>query len=97
MFRLLGPFDIGGAADVVWSANLLGLRRRERLLLGLLLLEFGRQVSVERLVELLWDDAPPPGARRTVQSHVSRLREALSTCESVRIVTRGAGYLVEGD
>lgn len=52
-------------------------RRRERCLLGVLLLEAGTPVPVDRLVDLLWDESPPRTVRATLRSHVSRLRELL--------------------
>src|SRR6266508_4576505 len=55
----------------------LGRRRGERCLLGLLLLEAGRVLPVDRLAALLWDDEPPDHARATLQTHVSRLRARL--------------------
>ena len=53
-FRLLGPVQI-------WSAGeRIGLKRRqERLLLAVLLLEPGKAVPAERLIELLWPEAMP--------------------------------------
>jgi hypothetical protein len=50
-FRLLGPFEArhdGRPVEV-------GGRRQERCLLALLLLEAGRIVPIDRLVDLLWD------------------------------------------
>ncbi|MEN3309319.1 MAG: hypothetical protein V7603_5521 [Micromonosporaceae bacterium] len=63
----------------------------------MLLLESGRMVSVDRLVELLWDQDPPDGARRAVHAHVARLRAALAAVPAAdppRILTAGAGYVV---
>jgi DNA-binding SARP family transcriptional activator/tetratricopeptide (TPR) repeat protein len=94
-FLVLGPLvasDQGRALD-------LGSRRRERCLLGLLLLEPGRAISVNRLIDLLWEGVPPADARRTLSSHVSRLRGLLdpdrSGRDGVRLRNRGDGYLVE--
>ncbi|XVU29747.1 ATP-binding protein [Actinoplanes sp. CA-054009] len=50
---------------------------RLRALLALLLLEAGRPVPVERLIDGLWGDDPPAGALNAVQSNVSRLRQDL--------------------
>src|SRR6266511_4159105 len=79
----------------------LGRRRGERCLLGLLLLEAGRVLPVDRLAALLWDDEPPDHARATLQTHVSRLRARLDPGRQgrygVRLVSRGDGYLVETD
>ena len=44
---------------------------------ALLPLEAGRVVPAGRLVEAVWRGNPPPGAAKTLQSYVSRLRAAL--------------------
>ncbi|MFI1864578.1 AfsR/SARP family transcriptional regulator [Streptomyces jumonjinensis] len=77
-------------------------RRRERLLLGLLLLDIGRVVPANRLIDLLWDEREPPSsARGSLQVHVSRLRGRFLEAEAARYgfaLTRASdGYLVEGD
>lgn len=66
-FFLLGPAE-ARVGDRLVSLG----RRRERLLLGVLLLEPGRPITIDRLVDLLWDDDPAPGARASLHSHVAR-------------------------
>src|SRR5436309_1885735 len=87
-FRLLGPVEAyrqGRPVD-------LG-RRRERCLLCLLLLETGRTVPVERLLDLLWDGSPPETGRGQLRVNVSRLRSRLDAARTgVRITARGGGY-----
>jgi tetratricopeptide (TPR) repeat protein/DNA-binding SARP family transcriptional activator len=72
------------------------LRRRERCLLALLLLELNRVVPVDRLGELLWDGEPPERARRIVHGHVSRIRAFLADAgaggNDVDLATVGRGY-----
>ncbi|MEV0426943.1 BTAD domain-containing putative transcriptional regulator [Micromonospora sp. NPDC050495] len=91
-FRLLGPFEARHEGQPVE----VGSRRQERCLLGVLLLDAGRVVDTERLIDLLWPDRPPASARGTVQTYIGRLRGSLSPY-GVRISTRGEGYLVEAD
>src|SRR5690242_9078624 len=72
-------------------------RRQERCLLAVLLLERGREVSADRLAALLWDGEPPEGARRAVQTLISRLRGLLRQVDpdgSVRLESRRTGYLL---
>jgi DNA-binding SARP family transcriptional activator len=89
LFRLLGP------VEVVHRGQRLELgRRRERLLLGLLLLEPGRVVPVPRLIELLWDLDPPPSARASLRTHVARLRTTLADCD-ITLAGGTDGYLAE--
>jgi DNA-binding SARP family transcriptional activator/Flp pilus assembly protein TadD len=76
-------------------------RRRERCLLGVLLLEVGTPVPVERLLDLLWDDEAPDTARPSLHAHVSRLRRQLDPGSvgawGVRLLSRQGGYLVDVD
>lgn len=79
---LLGPVQATSAGRLLP----LGPRKR-RLLLALLGLEVGRVVPLDRLVALMWDEDPPPGAMGVVRAHVSRLRAA-----GVPLETVGTGY-----
>jgi DNA-binding SARP family transcriptional activator len=47
---------------------------KQRSVLALLLLEAGRVVPSERLIDELWHGRPPPGAVKTLRSYISRLR-----------------------
>ncbi|SCG53053.1 BTAD domain-containing putative transcriptional regulator [Micromonospora inositola] len=91
-FRLLGPFEARHEGHPVE----IGSRRQERCLLGVLLLDAGRVVTTDRLIDLLWNGSPPASARGAVQTYIGRLRGSLTPYE-VRISTRGHGYLVEAD
>jgi DNA-binding SARP family transcriptional activator/tetratricopeptide (TPR) repeat protein len=90
-FRLLGPVE-------VWHG---GVRLRlggpkPRGLLAVLLLEYGRVVSLDRLIDLLWGESPPPRAPGVVQQYVSTLRASFQAAVPDRavIVTSGRGYAV---
>ena len=84
---LLGPIEVhDGDATVELGAA------KQRALLALLLLDAGRAVSVERLVDELWGESAPPSARKMVQIHVSALRK-LMPAGLVR--TSAAGYSIE--
>jgi DNA-binding SARP family transcriptional activator len=72
-FRVLGPLEIRDDA----GRSLVPPRRKQRVLLGLLLLDAGRAVSVDRLVEELWGARPPNSAMANLQSYVSGLRGLL--------------------
>ncbi|MFI7487810.1 BTAD domain-containing putative transcriptional regulator [Micromonospora echinaurantiaca] len=91
-FRLLGPFEARQDDRPVEF----GSRRQERCILGVLLLDPGRLVSTDRLIELLWHGQPPASARGAVHTYIGRLRASLAP-HRVRITTRGEGYLVEPD
>jgi DNA-binding SARP family transcriptional activator len=83
-FRILGPLEVLRDGRPVQLGG-----ARQRMVLAVLLLHAREFVSAERLVDEVWDDAPPETARNVLQSYVSQLRKALG--ESV-IQTRGRGY-----
>jgi DNA-binding SARP family transcriptional activator/predicted RNA-binding Zn ribbon-like protein len=88
-FRLLGPFEAyhdGVRVEV-------GSRRHERCLLAILLLEAGKLVPIDRLIELLWAGTPPRAPRGVVHTYIGRLR-AMVGRYGLTITTRGDGYLV---
>lgn len=91
-FRLLGPFEASHHGRLVEIAS----RRQERCLLALLLLDLGHLVTIDRLIDLLWNGSAPASARGAVYTYVGRLRAALNPY-GVRITTRADGYLVEAD
>jgi len=71
-FRVLGPVEAVRAE----SALPLGGRRQQKLL-ALLLIQPGRPVAVDSLVEELWNGEPTPGAETTMRAYVSKLRRVL--------------------
>jgi predicted ATPase/DNA-binding SARP family transcriptional activator len=83
-FRVLGHLE---AVD--GERELTPRRPKQRALLCLLLLRAGELLSVEELVEELWEAAPPPAARNALQGHVAALRRLLGR---ERISTRGSAY-----
>ena len=84
-FRILGPLEVRDGERVL---PLGGARRRA--VLALLLLEANRVVSVERLVDGVWGDAPPASAQPSLHNQLGRLRQELGD----RIVTQPPGYLL---
>jgi DNA-binding SARP family transcriptional activator len=96
-FRLLGPVEVwaGGRRVEVGQP-------RQRAVLAVLAADAGRTVTAEVLIDRVWDDTPPPGARRSLQAHITRIRRVLdqagvSENESAPLVHRGGGYLLDGD
>ncbi|WP_214109635.1 AfsR/SARP family transcriptional regulator [Acrocarpospora catenulata] len=89
-FRILGPVEVrDGARELQLGGP------KPRTLLAALLLEPGRVISVERLIDLLWPSAPPGSAQSLVQTYVSALRkELLAAGRGEVIETRAPGYLV---
>ncbi|MFN2486228.1 MAG: BTAD domain-containing putative transcriptional regulator [Acidimicrobiia bacterium] len=64
---------------------------KPRALLSALLVGNRRTVTVDRLVDVLWGEKPPPTAVKTIQKYVSQLRVHLGGC----LLTRPSGYLLE--
>jgi DNA-binding SARP family transcriptional activator len=91
---VLGPIELVVAGGPVRPAG-----QKQRALLAALLLEHGKAVSVDRLVDTLWGADPPPTARAKVHTHVSGLRQALRRCggDEEWILTRPPGYLLRTD
>lgn len=52
--------------------------RRVRILLAMLLLEVGKPVPADRLIDAIWGDAPPASARNQIQVAVFQLRKRLA-------------------
>ena len=70
-------------------------RGKESALLALLLVNVNQPLSIERVIDELWDARrPPENAAKTVQIYVSRLRARLG---SKRIVTTPAGYMLRAE
>ena len=88
-FHVLGPLEarVAGEGLVIGGA-------KQRAVLAVLLLRAGEVVSVERLVDEVWGDDPPPSAAHTLESYVSRLRQ-LFNGHGPRLVRHGAGYALE--
>ncbi|MEU3648417.1 BTAD domain-containing putative transcriptional regulator [Lentzea sp. NPDC034063] len=71
---------------------------KPQVLLAALVLERGRVVPANRLVELLWGEEPPVSARSLIQTYVSKLRKAFADLGAPDvIVSRSQGYLVRLD
>jgi predicted ATPase/DNA-binding SARP family transcriptional activator len=86
-FRVLGPLDAGDGRESLALGP-----RRQRALLARLLLDAGRTVSVERLLDDLWGEDLPETAAKMVQIYVSGLRKVLG---AERLVTDASGYRLE--
>lgn len=85
---VLGPLSVRPADDeVVIRAA------KQRAVLAALLVRANQAVSFDELIEVAWDDTPPPSARATLRNYVKSLRQQLGPAAS-RLVTRDPGYLM---
>jgi DNA-binding SARP family transcriptional activator len=85
-FAILGPLEARQDGDPIQLGG-----PKQRALLAMLLLEAGRVVSLDRLLEALWEDNPPATATASLQNFVAQLRKALGPDV---IETRQPGYLL---
>lgn len=67
---------------------------RQRAVLAVLAIRPNQVVSVDRLIDDIWEERPPERAVHTVHVFVSRLRRALSSAGD-RLITRPPGYVLE--
>ena len=92
--RVLGPLEAevdGARADLGGPL--------QRAVLALLLMERGRIVSVDRMIDQLWRGEPPPRAIASLQAYVSNLRRILEPGRARRapariLVSAPPGYAV---
>ena len=74
---------------------------RQRRLLSALLIDEGRVVSTDRLIDVVWDGDPPQGALRTLRTYVARLRRVLdgdhSGTDPIETAAPGYRFVVDGD
>ncbi len=96
-FCVLG---VVSAFDATGGLLPLGSSRR-RAVLAALLLDAGRSISVDRLVDLLWDETAPATAATMVHTAVAGLRRTLETGRRAGaaplIVTHQGGYSLNAD
>ncbi len=90
-FRILGP------VEVLHDGQRIGLAGpKPRTLLAALLLEPGRTVAIERLVDGIWGEQPPSTAVALVQTYVSSLRRTLAAIGGQDLIaTRPPGYAID--
>ncbi|MGH9118352.1 MAG: BTAD domain-containing putative transcriptional regulator [Acidimicrobiales bacterium] len=95
-FRILGHLDVVRGGE---SLRLGG--HRQRAILARLLVEPGRVVPRDRLIDDAWDGRPPPSAAKTLHKYVSELRRALDPPDRVGarriLLTVRQGYVADLD
>ncbi|MFI6100172.1 BTAD domain-containing putative transcriptional regulator [Lentzea sp. NPDC051213] len=86
-FRVLGAVEMDADGRQVEVGP-----PRRRCVLAALLVDAGRSVPVEHLVDRVWGERPPPSARATLASHITRLRQ-LPGCGCLS--RRSGGYVLD--
>jgi DNA-binding SARP family transcriptional activator len=82
----LGPLEVEGDRGTIVVAG-----HQQRALLAVLLLEAGRVIATDRLIDLLWGDAPPRTAATSLQNVLSKLRREFG---SDMLATHAPGYVL---
>ncbi len=95
---VLGPLEVRGDDGVPVPVP----GAKERLLLAVLTAGMPGVVPTDRIADVLWDGAPPPTARKSLQAHVVRLRSALEPgrprgSPGRYVARRGPGYALTVD
>jgi len=97
-FRVLGPVEALVAGQPIDTGH-----ARQRSVLAVLLLDLGRAVPAERLIDRVWGDSPPASVRNVLYSYVARLRAAIAAAGAgagageVTLRRRSEGYVLEAD
>ncbi len=85
-FAILGPLEARADGEPITLGG-----PKQRALLAALLLDAGRVVSLDRLVEMLWSGDPPATATASLQNFIAQLRKALGPDV---VETRPPGYVI---
>jgi len=86
-FRILGPLRVRDGAH--WISV---RAAQQRLVLAVLLIEAGKMISIDRLVNEIWGEHPPGTAAATVRGYVRALRRILGGGTNGPLLTREHGY-----
>jgi DNA-binding SARP family transcriptional activator len=86
-FRILGPTEVWDADTQLQLGG-----PKQRAVLAVLLLDAGRVVSSDRLIDLLWGEQPPPTAATSLQNFISQLRKLFGADV---LATKPPGYRLE--
>jgi DNA-binding SARP family transcriptional activator/tetratricopeptide (TPR) repeat protein len=91
-FGVLGPAEIWVNGRSVDAGH-----ARQRAVLAVLLLEAGRAVPLEALIDRVWGDDPPRSVRNVVYGYVGRLKALITSGQDpeVTLSRRPGGYLLQ--
>ncbi|MEU6425097.1 tetratricopeptide repeat protein [Microbispora sp. NPDC046973] len=90
-FTLLGPVQM-----VVDGAPLTGVAPRHRAVLAYLLLNAGRVIGIERLIDAMWGYDRPDTARSQIHASITAIRKVLRAAGAAGLLqTRAGGYVAQ--
>jgi DNA-binding SARP family transcriptional activator/tetratricopeptide (TPR) repeat protein len=90
-FGVLGPVQVRMAGEVIGTGH-----PRQRAVLAVLLLDLGRVVPVQVLIDRVWGEGPPASVRNVLYGYVGRLRAVLARAADpdVTLVRDHGGYVL---
>jgi DNA-binding SARP family transcriptional activator len=92
-FKILGPVEITAGSERLELGG-----TRQQIVLAMLLLSANRVVTMDRLLEAIYGEDPPPTARSQAQISISWLRRVFDSHGRNRIIlTREHGYAINVD
>ncbi|MGH3673094.1 MAG: BTAD domain-containing putative transcriptional regulator, partial [Pseudonocardiaceae bacterium] len=90
MFRVLGVVSVTGLNGVASFSS-----SRERAIFSVLAINANRMVSIEKIIDVVWEEDPPITARDQVYICVSNIRRTLKGIGiNGRVQTRTPGYML---
>jgi DNA-binding SARP family transcriptional activator len=91
-FHLLGPVEawVNGRRVDLGSS-------RQRCVLAAVLIDVNHVVPTGQLQGRVWGENPPPTARETLHSYLSRLRKALAGADDFGLTWESGGYVATVD
>lgn len=72
-FQVLGPVELLSAGRRIGLGP-----AKQRTVAASLLVDAGRLVTMEALIDRVWGSEPPPAARTVLYAHITRIRKALA-------------------
>jgi DNA-binding SARP family transcriptional activator/Tfp pilus assembly protein PilF len=96
--QLAAEFGVLGAVEARIDGRPVSLgHARQRCVLGVLLIEAGRPVTVDQLIDRVWGEDAPQRAAGALYSYLSRLRRAVADAAEVGIERQPSGYVLTAD
>ncbi len=95
---MTAEFGVLGVIEARIDGRLADLgHARQQCVLGVLLVEAGRPVPVDQLVDRVWGEDAPQRATGALYSYLSRLRRALADAAGLEIKRQSGGYRLTVD
>ncbi len=95
---MAAEFGVLGAVEARVNGQPVDLgHARQRSVLGVLLVEAGRPVPVDQVIDRVWGEDAPQRAAGALYSYLSRLRRAVGVAPGVGMERRPGGYVLTAD